>query len=86
MPSAKLTTKGQITIPKPIRDHLSCTAGDRLDFRVEDDGTVRIERRGHDFRRLRGLLHREDQPPVSVEEMDAAIRRRAARDFGETGG
>lgn len=82
MPAAKLTAKGQITIPKKVREHLSCSTGDRIDFQIEDDGSVRIERRTRDFRELRGLLHREGQRTVTVEEMDEGIRRRMAEKFG----
>ena len=40
MPSATLTSKGQITLPKAIRDLLRLSAGDRVDFIVRDDATV----------------------------------------------
>ncbi len=43
MPSAKLTSKGQITIPKEVRKALGLHTGDRLAFRVHDNGTVVVE-------------------------------------------
>ena len=43
MKDAKVTSKGQITIPKVLRDRLGIRTGDYLRFIVEDDGTVRVE-------------------------------------------
>ena len=37
---AKLTSKGQTTIPKPIRDSLGMKAGDRMSFTLMPDGVV----------------------------------------------
>jgi AbrB family looped-hinge helix DNA binding protein len=78
MPTATLTSKGQITLPKPIRDRLRLAAGDRVDFVVQDDGTVVLRPVTVDVRELRGLLHRKGRKPLSVEAMNAVIRRRAA--------
>ncbi len=41
MAIARITSKGQITIPKEVRDHLGVEPGDALDFRVED-GRVEV--------------------------------------------
>ena len=78
MPSATLTSKGQITLPKAIRDLLRLDAGDRVDFIVKDDGTVVLRPATVDVRELKGLLHRKGIKPLSVEAMNAIIRRRAA--------
>ncbi len=77
MPSATLTTKGQITLPKAIRDLLRLDAGDRVDFIVKDDGTVVLRPATVDVRDLKGFLHRKGIKPLSVEAMNAIIRRRA---------
>lgn len=77
MPSATLTSKGQITLPKAIRDRLRLGAGDRVDFVVTDEGTVVLRPATADVRELKGLLHRPGLKPLSVEEMNAVIRRRA---------
>ncbi len=77
MPSATLTTKGQITLPKAVRDLLRLDAGDRVDFIVTDDGTVVLRPATADVRDLKGLLHRKGIKPLSVEAMNAIIRRRA---------
>jgi AbrB family looped-hinge helix DNA binding protein len=40
MPSAMVTSKGQITIPKRIRDFLQVKPGDRIDFDIDASGKV----------------------------------------------
>lgn len=78
MPRATLTSKGQLTLPKAIRDRLRLAAGDQVDFVVRDDGTVVLRPTTVDVKELKGLLHRKGIKPLSVEGMNAAIRRRAA--------
>ena len=77
MPSATLTTKGQLTLPKAIRDLLRLGAGDRVDFIVKDDGTVVLRPATVDVRELHGFLYRPGVKPLSIEEMNSVIRRRA---------
>jgi len=79
MPTATLTSKGQTVIPKAIRDHLGLQPGDALDFVVQDNGDVLIRPATEDIRRLKGLLHRPGRLPVSVEEMNQAIRSRGRK-------
>lgn len=79
MTTATITSKGQTVIPKAIREHLGVKAGDRLDFLVLDDGEVVIRPAVFDIRQLRGLLRRDGQRPVSLEEMNEAIRRYKGR-------
>jgi AbrB family looped-hinge helix DNA binding protein len=67
-----LTSKGQTTIPKEIRDALGLKAGDELVFRAES-GRILIYPRTGSIRDLRGLLERPNRPAASVEEMNAAI-------------
>lgn len=87
MPTSTLTSKGQVTIPKKIRERLGLEVGDRLQFRIDADGRLVVEpdsaaRLG----RLPGLLrHLAGESPVTVEEMDRAIRLRARREHGVAG-
>ena len=37
-----MTSKGQITIPKKVRERLQLREGDRLEFSLEDDGSLRV--------------------------------------------
>ena len=39
-----VTRKGQVTIPKPVRDHLGIGPGSRIAFRRAGDGSIVIER------------------------------------------
>jgi antitoxin PrlF len=73
MPTATITSKGQITIPKKVRSHLGVAAGDRLDFTIGRDGTVRVLSLSRPVRDLFGLLRRPGQKIVTLEEMDASI-------------
>jgi antitoxin PrlF len=77
MPAATLTSKGQITVPKPIRDLLKLETGDVLEFVVNDGGHVTVRAGRFDARDLRGLLRTPGRKPVTLAEMDAAIRRTA---------
>lgn len=77
MPTATLTSKGQITVPKEVRAALGVQAGDRLAFRVLVDGSVLVEPEAVDPMSLFGLLGRA-RKSATVEDMNAAIRRRAA--------
>jgi AbrB family looped-hinge helix DNA binding protein len=79
MPAATLTSKGQITLPKPIRDLLKLHTGDAVDFVVDDRGEVRVRAGRVDVRDLRGSLHRAGRKPVSLAAMDRAIREARAR-------
>ena len=78
MPKATLTSKGQVTVPKAIRTLLRLGTGDRVDFVVKEDGTVVLRPATVHVRELRGFLHRKGMKPLSVEQMNAVIRRRVA--------
>jgi AbrB family looped-hinge helix DNA binding protein len=79
MPAAKLTSKGQLVVPKSIRDRMGLHPGDRLDFVVLDDGNVLMRSATEDVSLLKGFLRRPGRAPVSVEEMNRIIRQRGAR-------
>jgi AbrB family looped-hinge helix DNA binding protein len=77
MSTAVLTSKGQVTIPAEVRRRMGIDTGDRIEFVEVEGGGFVIKPAVDDVRSLKGLLKKPDKP-VSVEEMDAAIRRRAA--------
>ncbi len=79
MSEAKMTSKGQITVPKDVRLKLNLKPGDRLLFIVEDDGAVRLRAANRDISSLIGVL----PPPkrrATLAELDEAIAQAAADD------
>lgn len=75
MPRATVTSKGQITIPRSIRQALKVGAGDHLDFVLEAEGRVVVQPAVRDVSELKGLLRRAGRKPVSIKQMKAAIAR-----------
>jgi AbrB family looped-hinge helix DNA binding protein len=73
MPTATVSSKGQVTLPKEVRDFLNVGAGDRLEFAIEPNRTVRVRRLGKSILDLAGMLHRPGMKPMTVREMDEAI-------------
>jgi len=79
MPTATMTSKGQITVPKEIRDRLGLEAGRRIDFQIDRSGRLVLRPRSRDIRALRGFLKSPWKRPITLREMDEAIARGAAR-------
>ena len=75
---ATLTNKGQVTLPKELRERLGLTAGSRLDFSIDDNGELRARLVATTALGLAGLLRRTGQPPVTVEQMNEAVEQTAA--------
>jgi antitoxin PrlF len=70
-----VTSKGQVTIPKPVRDHLGIGPGSRVDFRRTQDGNILIEkaegpRQPNRFAKARGSAG----PGMTTDELMALLR------------
>lgn len=84
----KLSAKGQVVIPKDVRDRLGLTEGTLFDV-IERGGEVVLRRHGAQKSGLTAAeafkeiqkFYRYDGPPVSIEEMDAAVLRTVAEDY-----
>ncbi|HXT15266.1 MAG TPA: AbrB/MazE/SpoVT family DNA-binding domain-containing protein [Gemmatimonadaceae bacterium] len=74
MSESTITSKGQITIPKVVREALHLEVGDRVYFEVLGDGSVVLKARNQPVERLFGLLHGRSarRRVLSVEEMNPA--------------
>ncbi len=67
-----ITSKGQATIPKAVRDHLHLSTGDRVKFFLHPDGSVVILPK-LPITALKGILPPRPGGPVSFEEMEEGI-------------
>jgi antitoxin PrlF len=74
MPDSTLTSKGQITIPKVVREALHLEIGDKVYFDLREDGTVRIVARNEPVESLFGLLKTKTRRKrsIPVEQMNPA--------------
>lgn len=70
---ATLSSKGQVTLPKEIRDHLALDAGARLDFQLQPDNTITVRLVKPDALRLRGLLKSNLPRALSPAQEAAAV-------------
>ena len=78
MSTSTLTSKGQTTIPKDIRKRLNLHPGDRLEFVIDEGGRLLVIPASIDVSELAGMLNSPARP-VSVEDMNRAIRKRGGR-------
>lgn len=73
MATATLTSRGRITLPEEVRNHLRVAAGDQVDFILEDGGTVRLAPVVASVRRLYGVLHQAGRPAPGLDEIHEAV-------------
>ena len=77
MATSTITTKGQVTIPKQIRTLLNIDKGDRIEFLVDNNGTVTLWPITTDITELKGLVSKPEKY-VSLKDMKNAIRDQGA--------
>jgi AbrB family looped-hinge helix DNA binding protein len=76
MATATMTSKGQVTIPKEVRDALRLETGHRIAFQVRGDGIVEMRPENVDLMSLRGIF-KPSVKGVTLKDMNEAIRRGA---------
>lgn len=69
MSFATITSKGQTTIPKDIRDCLDLQAKDQIQFTLLSDQTVIMRVKKRNIKDLYGLLHDDSRAVIPVEDM-----------------
>ena len=74
MAESTVTSKGQITIPKVVRERLNLEPGDKVQFEIQDDGSVLMVACNEPVEKLFGFLKGSVKlkRPVTVAEMNPA--------------
>ncbi|MBE9004400.1 AbrB/MazE/SpoVT family DNA-binding domain-containing protein [Fortiea sp. LEGE XX443] len=78
MSSSKITSKGQVTIPQEIRDYLNLDIGSKVDFIIDENGTVKLIPLNVSVQSLSGILQRPRMKSATLEEMETAIQEGAS--------
>jgi AbrB family looped-hinge helix DNA binding protein len=74
-----MTTKGQVTVPREIRDRLGLKSGDKMAFTMLSDGTVVMRPKTRRLADLAGSLTRAGQPKVAIKDMNPLKATAAAK-------
>ena len=81
MSSARINAKGQVTIPKEVRDELNLRPGDRVDFVRMHDGKYIFLAINKSITALEGIIPLRRRKPATLEEMQAAIIAGATKGY-----
>ena len=77
MSHSKITSKGQITIPKSVRKRLNLKTGDKVDFILEN-GELKLVPVSKSVSDVFGILERKNTMPLSTEEIDEKLKKAIA--------
>lgn len=75
MATATVTSKGQITVPKEVREHLRLKRGDRIDFSIDAEGKVQMRAAKRSVSELFGFLKRPGDVAMPIDEINESIAR-----------
>ncbi len=81
MALATITTKGQVTIPKQVRESLKLQAGDKIEIVVTKEREAIIRPISKKVDDIFGKLHMPEKKSVSVDAMKNAIKKRMQEKF-----
>ncbi len=77
-----VTDKGQVTLPKAIRDRLGIRARTRIDFELQPDNTLKVRVLTRGAAGLFGLIARPGEAVRSLDAIDAGVTAAVARRAG----
>jgi len=80
MATATITSKGQVTLPKQVREHLHVGEGDRVDFVIDEHGKVGVVPVKRSWRELYRVVPYQGDRPWTIEELDRARDEALAAD------
>lgn len=80
---ARISSKGQLVLPKAVRDAYGLTAGSEVDVESAGDASLlrparKKGRRTYSIEEVAGFL-KYDGPPVTLEDMDRALENEVRR-------
>lgn len=82
--TATVSSKGQVVIPKAIRDRLNIKAQDQLTFMVDRENIIIYpQTRLED---MQGRFFRQDQKPISLQHMKKIIKQAVQKKYGAKNG
>jgi len=73
MSTAMITTKGQVTIPKNVRDTLHVQMGDRIEFIQINEERYEIIAVTKNVEQLKGIVKSKNKKAVSIDEMNNTL-------------
>lgn len=77
MSQATVTSKGQVTIPAPVRANMKVGAGDKIEFIEIGNGKYEVVAVTREVKTLKGLF--KSSRTVSIDEMNQAISESASK-------
>lgn len=80
-----VSAKGQVTLPKEMRENLGLKPGDAVVWTISGQGII-ITAKSIDFNDLRGVLGVPPNGPATLEEIDRTIAEAAGRHALPPGG
>jgi antitoxin PrlF len=81
MTLAILTSKGQVTIPKQVRDSLQLHTGDKVEFVITEKREALLRPITKKVDDVFGRLHKPGRKPVSIEKMNDGRRHKMQENF-----
>ena len=72
---ATILSRGRVTIPKKVREQLHLQTGDKLDFRLENDGSLRAYPNAKKVSEVLGLVAHKAVKPRSVSDINRGLRQ-----------